>query len=289
VEPTGLGKRAAELAVRALQGGPARASLIETHTNVTAMVDWRALQRWRIVNTAKSRYFQLVLGNAQPFMLIGVDGGGLEYSVQRDRLVLAPGERMDVILAPRAEAGGALMLKTIPFDRGFGSTEYRTVEDLMTLVPADMPAVQPAKLPVVRRTIVPMDPKGATPIRLELVLNKAQGAFGIEGGPFWQGTSVRASLGDKQLWTITNNATWAHPIHLHGFFFQQVDEKGIPIRPLAWKDTINVPADSTVRFLVSLDRPGSWMYHCHILDHAEAGLMSTVDVGDVQSQPMHRH
>ena len=135
-----------------------------------------------------------------------------------------------------------------------------------------------------------MHPSGAKPVRLELVLNKSEGAFGIKGGPFWQGTSVRAALGEKQLWTITNNATWAHPIHLHGFFFQVVDDKGVPVRPLAWKDTINVPADTTVRFLVLLDRPGSWMYHCHILDHAEAGLMSTVDVGDaLPSEPVHKH
>ena len=90
---------------------------------------------------------------------------------------------------------------------------------------------------------------------------------------------MRAELGETQLWTITNKATWDHPIHLHGFFFQVLDDKGDPVRPLAWKDTINVPADKTMRFLVQLDRPGSWMYHCHILDHAEAGLMSTVDVG----------
>ena len=58
----------------------------------------------------------------------------------------------------------------------------------------------------------------------------------------------------------------------------------------AWKDTIHVPADATVRFLVRLDRPGSWMYHCHILDHAEAGLTSTVDVGDVAPiEPAHKH
>jgi FtsP/CotA-like multicopper oxidase with cupredoxin domain len=45
-----------------------------------------------------------------------------------------------------------------------------------------------------------------------------------------------------------------------------------------------------VRFLVRFDRPGSWMYHCHILDHAEAGLMSTVDVGEVEeSVHMHKH
>jgi FtsP/CotA-like multicopper oxidase with cupredoxin domain len=46
-----------------------------------------------------------------------------------------------------------------------------------------------------------------------------------------------------------------------------------------------------MRFLVRLDRPGSWMYHCHILDHAEAGLMSTVDVGKVEegSHAAHSH
>jgi FtsP/CotA-like multicopper oxidase with cupredoxin domain len=99
---------------------------------------------------------------------------------------------------------------------------------------------------------------------------------------------VRADLGETQLWTITNKAIWAHPIHLHGFFFQEVDEKGIPVSPRAWKDTIHVPAEATRRFLVKLDRPGSWMYHCHILDHAEAGLMSTVDVGQGASG-RHKH
>jgi FtsP/CotA-like multicopper oxidase with cupredoxin domain len=125
-----------------------------------------APQRWHIVNAAKSRYFQLFLGEAQPFMVIGVDGGGLEYSVQRDRLVLAPGERMDVILAPRAEAGGTVVLKTVPFDRGFGSIEFRTVEDLMVLVPAAGAAMPSVPLPTTRRTIAPMDAGGATPVRL---------------------------------------------------------------------------------------------------------------------------
>ena len=120
---------------------------------------------------------------------------------------------------------------------------------------------------------------------------KAQGVAGFEirGGPFWRKSVVRAALGEKQLWTITNKAVWAHPIHLHGFFFQEVDEKGVPLRPRAWKDTIHVPADATRRFLVTFDRRGSWMYHCHILDHAEAGLMSTVDVGDVPAPSQHKH
>ena len=99
----------------------------------------------------------------------------------------------------------------------------------------------------------------------------------------WRKSSVRAGVGEKQLWTITNTAIWTHSIHLHGFFFQEVDEKGIPLSPRAWKDTIHVPVDATKRFLVKLYRRGSWMFHCHILDHAEAGLMSTVDVGDIDA------
>ena len=252
-----------------------------------------ALQRWRLVNTAKSRYFDLVLGAGQPFMVIGVDGGLVEYSVQRDHLVLAPGERMDVLVAPRAEPGTPLVLRAVPFNRGFGSIEFRSIEELMTLTAAALPALAAAPLPQVRRAITPMDGTGAKPIHLDLVLNKGEAQFGIEGGPFWEGTRVRAEIGEIQLWTITNKATWAHPIHLHGYFFQVLDEKGDPVRPLAWKDTINVPPDTTVRFLVRFDRQGSWMYHCHILDHAEAGLMSTVDVGNVSEtgagDHMHMH
>ncbi len=249
-----------------------------------------ALQRWRLVNSSKSRYFDLVLGAAQSFMQIGVDGGLLEYSVPRDHLVLAPGERMDVLVAPRAEPDAPLVLRAVPFNRGFGSVEFRSVEELMTLTPAPLPPVAAAPLPVIRRAIVSMDSRDAKPVQLELILDKNKGQFGIKGGPFWEGTRVRAALGEKQLWTITNNATWAHPIHLHGFFFQVLDDNGVPVRPLAWKDTINVPADMTVRFLVRFERPGSWMYHCHILDHAEAGLMSTVDVGEVeQGEHIHGH
>jgi FtsP/CotA-like multicopper oxidase with cupredoxin domain len=48
---------------------------------------------------------------------------------------------------------------------------------------------------------------------------------------------------------------------------------------MAWKDTINVPLDATARFLVTFDeRSGMWMFHCHILDHADGGLMGHVHV-----------
>jgi FtsP/CotA-like multicopper oxidase with cupredoxin domain len=251
-----------------------------------------AMQRWRIINSAKSRYFQLQFDDPQPFQLIGVDGGHMEYSVERHVLVLAPGERVDVLVAPRIKEGQTLTLMTVPYDRGFGSVEFRSAEDLISFAAAPLPAAPPVAFPTITRHIQPLSAAGAKPVTIELITSTAHGLtqFDIKGGPFWRDTSIAAELGEMQLWSITNKAIWAHPIHLHGFFFQEVDEKGVPVSPRAWKDTIHVPAESTRRFLVKLDRPGSWMYHCHILDHAEAGLMSTVDVGKVDSSAAaHQH
>lgn len=274
----------------ALLGREGNHVLVNGRVRPTMTVRDGALQRWRIVNAAKSRYFELVLGDGQPFELIGVDGGHMEYSLKRYTIVLGPGERADVLVAPRLD-GKNVTLITNPFNRGFGSTEFRSAEDLIVFEPAKLPAVPAAELPKVTRDIPPMSAAGATPVKIDLVMTKDQGlaGFAIEGGPFWRKTSVRAAVGETQFWTITNKAIWAHPIHLHGFFFQEVDEKGVPVSPRAWKDTIHVAVDATKRFLVKLDRPGSWMWHCHILDHAEAGLMSTVDVGDIEAVQGHSH
>ena len=105
--------------------------------------------------------------------------------------------------------------------------------------------------------------------------------FRINGVPFWKATPFKAKVGETQLWTVKNDSPFDHPLHMHGFFFMPVDEKGAPMQPMAWKDTINIPMNATARFLVAFDnRPGTWMLHCHILDHAEGGLMGTVQVGD---------
>jgi len=110
--------------------------------------------------------------------------------------------------------------------------------------------------------------------------NKSE--FRVNGAPFWKAKPYTAKLGESQLWVVKNDTDWDHPFHLHGFFFQVIDDNGQPVRPLALKDTVNVPMKKTVRLLVTFDeRPGEWMFHCHILDHADGGLMGTVLVGPV--------
>jgi len=69
-----------------------------------------------------------------------------------------------------------------------------------------------------------------------------------------------------------------HPIHLHGQRFLILSEDGKPNDNLAWKDTILVPKGSTVDILVEFINHGSWMMHCHIAEHLEAGMMSMFTV-----------
>jgi FtsP/CotA-like multicopper oxidase with cupredoxin domain len=69
-----------------------------------------------------------------------------------------------------------------------------------------------------------------------------------------------------------------HPFHLHGMSFQTLDESGVAMEPNGWKDTVNVPQAATVRFAVQFGAPGRWMYHCHILEHAELGMMGELEV-----------
>ena len=70
-----------------------------------------------------------------------------------------------------------------------------------------------------------------------------------------------------------------HPFHLHGFFFQVLEVNGRAPDWRSWEDVVNVPPRSTVRIAwMPDDRPGSWMYHCHILEHHAAGMMAHFEV-----------
>jgi FtsP/CotA-like multicopper oxidase with cupredoxin domain len=253
-----------------------------------------APQRWRIVNTARSRFFLLDL-QGQKFTVIGSDGGLQERPTTSEILLVTPGERVDVIVAPTGAPGSELPVYSMLYNRGYGSVEFRSIEQVMTLAFSNEPAMTPPPPPSVSRVIVPPSAAGATRVDLTLTLPAMDSAghseFQINGFPYPKAKPYRAALGETQLWVIKNDTKWDHPFHLHGYFFMPVDEKGEPLRPMAWKDTINIPMNATARVLVTFDeRPGTWMFHCHILDHAEIGLMGTVHVGPSEpAEHAHSH
>jgi FtsP/CotA-like multicopper oxidase with cupredoxin domain len=107
--------------------------------------------------------------------------------------------------------------------------------------------------------------------------------MGINGIPYWNSKPLEARIGETHIWTIRNETAFSHPFHLHGYFFQVLDDTRVP----EWKDTVDVPSESSLRIAVRFDdRPGVWMYHCHILDHAESGMMGHLWVA---AEDDHRH
>jgi len=70
-----------------------------------------------------------------------------------------------------------------------------------------------------------------------------------------------------------------HPIHIHGQRFLVLAVNGVRNENLVWKETVLIPAGSTVDLLVDLSNPGRWMLHCHIAEHLSAGMMMGFTVG----------
>lgn len=256
--------------------------LLLVNGRVNPVIEARAglRQRWRIVNAAKSRYYQLAIADHR-FTRIGGDGGLLEHPVESDRILLTPGERADVLVAPRGAPGSTLSVRWVPYDRGYGATFEMPEIEAFRLRLADEPAAEDEPLPEVARSIAALDTAAATRVDLQLTQRSDPGGLvmGINGVASWEAEPLVAAVGETSVWTVENTMVFDHPFHLHGFFFQVLGADGKPVRPLEWKDTVNVPVDGAARFAVRYDnRPGMWMFHCHILDHAEAGMMGMLHV-----------
>ncbi len=230
-------------------------------------------RRWRIVNAANSRYFKLILAGGSMTRL-GGDGGLLAAPAPAAELLLVPGERADVVVSIADPSATATLLATT-YERAGGAGATEPV-DIVRLVAGPDAPVTPDPLPDTLRDIpAPGAPSGSRTVRLGERMEGDRMIFTINDAAFPDVPLIETATGAVETWTIVNETMMDHPFHLHGFFFQ---EEGSG----EWKDTINIPADATVALTVDFasraGAAGSWMYHCHILEHAEGGMMGEVRI-----------
>ncbi|HET8713439.1 MAG TPA: multicopper oxidase family protein [Gemmatimonadales bacterium] len=234
------------------------------------------VERWRLINASSARYIRLSIGGT-PFKLIGTDGGLIEAPLPMTEILVATADRVEIAVGP-FEEGQELAIEALQYKRM--TIRQRKTERFATL------RVGPAKpsravLPSRLRRIEPLAPPDAAPNRkvtlgvkpslrriFDFVINKQR---------HHQDEPVKA--GELQVWDIKNGTLMDHPFHLHGFFFQVLSVNGTPPPFRSWEDVVNVPPRATVRIAwMPDDRPGSWMYHCHILEHHASGMMGHFDV-----------
>lgn len=233
------------------------------------------VQRWRLVNASSARYVRLSIGGRQ-FKILGSDGGLLPAPVDATDVLLTPGDRADLAVGPFQE-GETLAVESLGYNRGAGKP--RTERFATLQVGAPVPSL--AAIPAVLRTIEPLTSRDATPtrtIRLGTRLSLRHGVdWLVDGEAHHHDDPV--SVGELQVWEVVNETRMDHPFHLHGFSFQVLQENGRPTPALSWEDTVNVPARGSIRIAwLPDDRPGRWMYHCHILEHHAAGMMGLFEV-----------
>jgi FtsP/CotA-like multicopper oxidase with cupredoxin domain len=235
------------------------------------------IERWRIVNAASARYVLLSVGG-RPFRLIGTDGRLIPWPVTVNDVLLAAADRAEIAVGPFAD-GETLRIETLPFNRG--SFKSQKKPELFATVQVGTAAPSRARLPDQLRKIEPLVTGPVTPnrtVRLGFSLGLKHGVeFNIDHEQHHDAEPVR--VGELQIWEVVNRTPVHHPFHLHGFFFQVLDVNGKAPDFLSWEDTVSVPPFGRVRIAwVPDDRPGGWMYHCHILEHHAAGMMADFDV-----------
>ena len=143
---------------------------------------------------------------------------------------------------------------------------------MLQIVTVKEPAVRPEQIPEQLRDIEPIDIAGAKERRLELTIGRQDQhlTMGINGRPYWKALPLEVEVGDTEVWDVVNDTDFAHPFHLHGFFFQVLDDTRVP----EWKDTVNVPSKSQLKLGNQVRRASRYVdVSLSHPRHAEVGMM----------------
>ena len=118
-------------------------------------------------------------------------------------------------------------------------------------------------------------------MEIHLTGNMERFMWSFDGRKFSEGVEpFRFELNERVRVTLVNDSMMAHPIHLHGHFFELVTGGPAGHQPL--KHTVNVPPGGKVSFDLTADNPGDWAFHCHMLMHMHAGMFNVVTVRPMQ-------
>jgi suppressor of ftsI len=256
-------------------------------------------QFFRVLNASASRYFDLSIDGVAVH-LVAVDGVPLDaYPGTRAILTLnhveiAPGGRAEfVVQGPAASA----VLRSRCVDSGpSGDAQPAAILGELAVEPgaatgpalalaeaADLPDKAPSKdlPPPARRRLIRL-----TEDAKQFYINgKTFDMRAMGGAP-----AVAARAGTVEEWDISNDTDEGHDFHIHQVHFVQEAVNGIPVADRHWADTVDVPSrmhhwnhttPGTVRLLVDFRDPivrGRFVFHCHILDHEDRGMMATLEV-----------
>ncbi len=265
----------------------------------------KGIVRLRLLNACNGRVLTLHMAEGRPLHLISTDSGLLPAPEALETLVLAPAERAEVLLdfsdgtqgllatGPNPNrgmmGGGGMMGRRRGGMTGGGNGGFEIlpisvdpalparITRLPENIGGSLPAHDPAEVVLTRRISLDM---GMGP---GMMMRPSGARFAINGQPFRMNRLNFAARTDQLEHWVIRGHMMAHPLHVHGCAFQILRENGSPPLPQnrGWKDTVlvNGQAEILVRFPHAAPSELPYMFHCHILEHEDGGMMGQFSVG----------
>jgi len=250
------------------------------------------LYRFRMVNVANSRFFNLSLSNEQPITQIGSDQGFLSTPADLPRLILAPAERADLLIDFSHSAGQTIHLRTGAFDILQLRVAKQSASTQTSSIPKTLRPIQriPESAATVTRTITLHEYQDEVERPMVMLLNRKH---------WHEPTTEFPKLNSTEIWEFLNLTEDTHPMHMHLVRFQILDRRpfdtfdylahkklrftapAVTPEPheLGWKDTVQCPDATVTRIIVRFEGyTGKYLYHCHVLEHEANDMMRPFEV-----------
>ncbi|HSW96866.1 MAG TPA: multicopper oxidase domain-containing protein [Candidatus Saccharimonadales bacterium] len=254
------------------------------------------LVRLRIVNASNARRYNFGFSDSRVFYQIATDGGFLTAPVRRTKMILSPGERAEVLvdfsadqhpvtlmslpvvddINPIQKAIFNILVKPSDQHQQFNILEIRPQQGHYTnqTIPQKLTNISFLKASTAVKTRqITLDSQKINDKKMDL-----------------SRVDEIIKKGDTEIWSVKNKSPIYHPFHMHDIQFQILDRNGV--KPAAyeqgWKDTVMIEPSETVRLIMQFndyaDPTLPYMFHCHLLEHEDMGMMAQFVVVDTLSE-----
>ncbi len=262
--------------------------------------------RLRLLNGSSQRIYNLGFTGNKTFHMIGSDGGLLSVPIALTRLLLSPGERAEILVDLGGMSGQSIYLRSFASEMPngmYGSTFPGMGAGLQmtgynpnplngtdfNILKMDITTSTPGAVTTIPNTLVTVTPFLASQSNITRNLsfmssnpgpNQLNGDFMINNAMFDMNViNYTIPLDNTEIWSLTNNSPISHPFHIHDVQFYVLDRNGAtpPLSEQGRKDVVLVKPQETVRFITKFETFSNphvpYMYHCHMLNHEDGGMM----------------
>lgn len=240
--------------------------------------------RFRVLNASNFQAYNLRLSNGGPMVQVATESGLLPRPVPRETVLLGPAERAEVVVDFTGQLGKRIVLESVPREnRAPAATDSASLR-LVQFRVTERAGRDRSRIPKTLRPAPAFDTSGATRRTWTLALGGTTGdpAWTINGQTFdHHRVSAEPRLGSVEVWQYTNTSTVTHYMHNHDVDFRLLARNGAPPDP--WEDglkeTFRVDPGETVQVAAKFtDHTGTFVLHCHMLEHEDHGMMTQFQV-----------